>query len=125
MAIKQFEQASLYQEQYKIIKESAENEDLANEIAGRIGIKPEMYKQVLTRALNYHEKYEKRASETFHYWEIGGEQSIGVGPVRDNNQSKIKTKAIINGKRKAYNAVEEVVQWRKFEKIKDMLLQAI
>ena len=50
MAIKQFEQASLYQEQYKIIKESAENEDLANEIAGRVGIKPEMYKQVLSRA---------------------------------------------------------------------------
>ena len=82
MAIEQFEIASLYEEQYKVIQESAKNQELANEIADRIGITPKMYKQVLSSAQKYRAKYEQRAKETYHYWEIGGEQSIGIGPVR-------------------------------------------
>ena len=33
-------------------------------------------------AQKYRAKYEQRAKEKYHYWEIGGEQSIGIGPVR-------------------------------------------
>ena len=42
-----------------------------------------MYKQVLSRAQEYRAKYEKRAKEKYHYWEIGGEQSIGLGAIRE------------------------------------------
>ena len=84
-----------------------------------------MYKQVLSSAQKYRAKYEQRAKEKYHYWEIGGEQSIGIGPVRGQSKAKIKIRAIINGKRKAFNAVEELIQWRKFNQIEDMLLTAI
>ena len=50
IALKQFERAALYDEQYKVIQESEKDEALAKEIAGRIGITPEMYKQVLSHA---------------------------------------------------------------------------
>ena len=74
-----------------------------------------MYKQLVSRAKDYHAKYMKRTGEKYHYWEIGGEQSIGVGPCRDSKPTKIKIKAILNSKRKVFNAIEEVIQWRKFE----------
>ena len=64
-----------------MIEESGKNEALAKEIAGRIGITPEMYKEVLSHAKNKRAKYEKSASQRFHYWEIGGHHSLDVGPV--------------------------------------------
>ena len=84
-----------------------------------------MYENVLSNAQEFHEQYKKRASNKYHYWEIGGENSIGIGPMQNQSQAKIKIKATINHKLKAHNAVEEVIQWRKFEQIKWMILKAI
>ena len=62
---------------------NGEDEALAKEIAGRIGITPEMYKQVLSHAKKQRAKYERNAQKRFNYWEIGSQHSFGIGPVHE------------------------------------------
>ena len=75
LAMRQFEDACHFPDQLSLIAESLEKTDLANDIAGRLGIELESYIEICTAALAHSEQLKPRQEIRYAYNEIGSAAS--------------------------------------------------
>lgn len=94
----QFKDACNFPDQLELIKQSAKDEQLAADIAGKLGITLDSYRVLCDEALIHNEQLEQRKAVRYRFSEIGSASS-GAIKKSDNvervKKQQVKIKAII------------------------------